>query len=87
MARLTSAQFAEWIAYFNIEPPEDQRSDALMGQLLALTGNINRAEKAEPFVPAEFMPWIEKTEPEKAETEIVDVQLQTEQLKALFKGK
>lgn len=87
MARLSSAQFAEWIAYFNIEPPEDHRSDSLMGQLLSMTGNINRAEKAAPFMPADFMPWVEIPDAEASEPVPLDVQTQTAQLKALFKGK
>lgn len=85
MKRLTSAQFAEWVAFLNIEPLEDHRNDSLLGQLLAMTGNVNRAEGAEPFDPRDFMPWIEKPVQKADEPEPIDHETQTVRLKALFK--
>lgn len=84
LRRLTSAQLAEWAAFFRIEPDADQRSDSLAAQQLAMLGNINRSEhKAEPFEPHDFMPWIEK--PVAAEVvEPLDAQQQATRLKALF---
>ena len=84
MRRLTSAQLAEWAAYFRIEPDADHRSDSLAAQQLAMLGNINRAEsKTEPFEPQDFMPWIEKPKaPETAEP--LDAQHQATRLKALL---
>jgi len=84
LRRLTSAQLAEWAAYFRIEPDADLRSDSLAAQQLAMLGNINRSEhKTEPFEPHDFMPWVEipKTEPV---VEAIDAQTQTVRLKALF---
>lgn len=84
MRRLTSAQLAEWAAFFRIEPDADQRSDSLAAQQLAMLGNINRSEhKAEPFEPHDFMPWLEK--PQAVEVvEPLDAQQQATRLKALF---
>ena len=85
MSRLTSAQFAEWIAFLNIEPLEDHRNDALLGQLLSMTGNVNRAENTEPFEPGDFMPWIERAPKKSDAVEPIDPETQTKRLMALFK--
>lgn len=84
MRRLTSAQLAEWAAFFRIEPDADFRADSLAAQQLAMLGNINRSEtKTDPFEPHDFMPWVETP---KAETvvEAIDAQTQATRLKALF---
>ena len=84
MRRLTSAQLAEWAAFFRIEPDADFRADSLAAQQLAMLGNINRSDsKTEPFEPRDFMPWIDKPKAEPVLEEI-DAQTQTERLKALF---
>ena len=84
MRRLTSAQLAEWAAFFRIEPDADFRADSLAAQQLAMLGNINRSEtKTDPFEPHDFMPWVETP---KAETvvEAIDAQTQATRLKALL---
>lgn len=81
---------AEWAAYFRIEPDADSRIDSLLAQQLAMLGNINRAEdKAEPFHPTDFMPWMEKPEATKLkdEPEPISQQDQAVRLKALFSKK
>jgi hypothetical protein len=85
LSRLSSAQFAEWVAFLNIEPLEDHRNDSLLGQLLAMTGNVNRAADTEPFDPRDFMPWIDRPSSKAEEPEPIDHETQTTRLKALFK--
>ena len=77
---------AEWAAYFRIEPDADTRNDSLLAQQLAMLGNINRsADKTEPFLPTDFMPWIKIEEPNKQdEPEPIDMKAQSIRLKALF---
>lgn len=87
---MTSAQLAEWEAYLRIEPPHDQRLEYLIGELLAMTGNINRdtESKPEPFTRLDFMPWIEKPAPKAVEQpEDLNPELQATRLRALLKGK
>jgi hypothetical protein len=87
LRRLTSAQIAEWAAFFRIEPDADARSDSLAAQQLAMLGNINRSEqKTEPFEPHDFMPWIEKPKAVQV-IEPLDAQAQATRLKALISKK
>lgn len=84
MRQLTAAQFAEWAAFFRIEPDADMRSDSLAAQQLAMLGNINRSEsKTEPFEPQDFMPWIEKPKAE-AVVAPIDSHTQSISLKAML---
>lgn len=50
-----------------------------------MTGNINRAEKTEPFDPSDFMPWVEKMPNKAQEIEQIDPETQNKRLMALFK--
>ncbi len=55
---MSSAEFAEWMAYYAIEPFGEERADLRMGILASLIANVNRDSKKqrEPFAPADFMP-------------------------------
>ena len=89
MKQLTSAQMAEWAAYFRIEPDADSRVDSLLAQQLAMLGNINRSEdKVEPFMPQDFMPWSDQQDAKlEAIEEPIDAKTQEVRLKALFSTK
>ncbi len=58
---MSSAEFAEWMAYYAIEPFGEERADLRMGVLASLIANINRDPKKqrEPFTPSDFMPRFE----------------------------
>lgn len=88
LQRLSAAQFAEWAAFFKIEPDADFRSDQLAAETLSMLGNIHRKEEAEEFTPIDFLPWVQRDMPPKEEVEQrMDVKTQNMQLKALFNKK
>jgi hypothetical protein len=52
---ITSAEFAEWLAYYSIEPFGDDLLDRQMAQLEALMANIHRdPKKGRSFKPDDF---------------------------------
>lgn len=69
-ARMSSAEFAEWMAYAALEPFGPQRDDVRAGTVAATLANIHRDRKARPspftsedFFPSEEVP--EETEDDK----------------------
>jgi hypothetical protein len=59
LARVDSAELAEWAAYYQLEPFGEGMQDQRHGMLSALIANTNRDPKTrpEPFEPHEFIPW------------------------------
>lgn len=55
--RLTVTQFAEWMAYYQVEPFSREHSDYLIAQLTALTRNINRQAGTEASKPQDYLPY------------------------------
>jgi len=57
---MTSYEFAEYIALEEISPFLEERADLRIGILCALIANVNRDAKKrpDPFVPADFMPFV-----------------------------
>lgn len=68
-ARMTYREFAEWAAYYRIEPWGEERADLRSGIQSATIANCNRGKNQQPFSPADFMPFAE-TKPESGEDEI-----------------
>jgi hypothetical protein len=62
--RMSGHEFAEWMAYYRLEPFE-QRADYRMAVLASLLANANRDEKKkpEPYTPKDFMPQAQREEP------------------------
>lgn len=63
LARTSSHELTEWIAYAQLEPLQSERGDRielLLGQLLTLTANANRDRKkrSQPYELVDFMPWL-----------------------------
>jgi len=56
--RMTSREFAEWMAFYEIEPFGDERGDLRMAILAALIANAHRDPKRRKraYKPADFMP-------------------------------
>lgn len=52
--RMSSAEFAEWVGYYEIEPFGDLRADYRAGIVASLIFNSNRVETAEPIGPDYF---------------------------------
>jgi hypothetical protein len=49
-----SAEFSEWIAFYNLEPWGDERSDYRFGVLVAALKNSWRGEDTDPYQPEDF---------------------------------
>ena len=60
--RMTSAEFAEWMAFDRIDPFGEARGDVRSGVLAALIANIHRDRKkrAEPYSALDFMPFLRR---------------------------
>lgn len=66
---LTSAQLAEWEAFYQLEPFGPQAEDVRFAQLTALIANVNRA-KGEPAVKVSDAMLGDQTKPEPTEDEL-----------------
>ena len=73
---MTASQFAQWMAYAEVEPFGPQADDIRHGQQMSLTANINRDTKARPapFTAADFMlaPPEKQKQPEETPQQIAD---------------
>ena len=67
--RISSAEYTEWLAYYQIEPWGDERADLRNGILCALTANMHRS-KGRKFKAGDFMPKFGKDK--RAATQSVD---------------
>lgn len=57
-ARISSAEFAEWMAYAQLEPFGQGREDTRAGVIASLIANANRDtdKRSTPFGPEDFFP-------------------------------
>lgn len=57
-ARISSAEFAEWMAYAELEPFGQGREDVRAGVIASLIANVNRDadKRSTPFEPFDFFP-------------------------------
>jgi len=64
LASMSSSQFAEWMAFYAVEPFGEIRQELRHGQHLSLMANINRdaEKKKEPFSAADFMNYVDLPE-------------------------
>ncbi len=54
--RMSSAEYAEWIAFMGLEPIGEVRADLRAGIVASTIANVNRGKRQKPFKPADFMP-------------------------------
>lgn len=88
LARVSSRELSEWMAYAELEPfgsPRSDRLEALAGQELTLLANVNRdpKKKSAPYRIEEFMPWLEIRKPAQSWQEQLAI---AEMLNSLFGG-
>ncbi len=58
---MSSREFTEWMAFFQLQPYGEWRADFRTASLMALIANVNRdPNKSKEFTPQEFMPTFEK---------------------------
>lgn len=55
--RLNAREFAEWIAYWNIEPWGEERADLRAGIIAATVANAAPFRSGRSFAASEFMPF------------------------------
>ncbi len=60
MARCNSRQFAEWQAYYQLEPWGEERADLRAGIIASTIANVNRGKGQRAFTPSDFMPEFNK---------------------------
>lgn len=58
------AEYLAWQAYYEIEPFGEMRADSRSGMICATMANIKRGPDTDAYSPADFMPYLEKPEPE-----------------------
>lgn len=61
---MSSAEFAEWMAYYTLEPFGEERADLRMAVLASLIANANRDPKRRKraYAPKDFMPQFDRPE-------------------------
>lgn len=88
--QISSAEFTEWLAFYELEPFGDQVADMRHGTAAALLANVNRngKEKPEPYRAADFIQWGElcEAEPEAEPTLLDDPVAQSNLIRAAMFG-
>lgn len=72
---MTSAEFTEWQAYYNLEPFGELVADQRHGVATSLLANLNRDSKArpKPYTADDFIHWRDTgNEPVEAEPVLLD---------------
>jgi len=66
---MSSREFAEWLAYSQLEPFDELRADLRAGIVASTVANVYRdtSVRAEAFQPNDFMPFARKPESEPEE--------------------
>jgi hypothetical protein len=86
---MSSREFAEWMAFFQLEPYGEWREDFRFANLMALISNVmTRSNDSDPITPVEdFMPDFEKALDEmQAQEEIPKHQRVWDKIKSRFSG-
>ena len=58
--RCDAREFAEWMAFYRLEPWGEQRGDLRIGILAAVVANMFRKKGRRALQPVDFMPKFEK---------------------------
>lgn len=62
---MSSREFAEWLAFFRLQPYGEMREDFRFARLMALLANVNRdPDTSREFTHEDFMPKFEDPEPD-----------------------
>ncbi len=62
MRKISSREFADWMAYDRIEPFGEMRADLRSGIIAAAVVNVNRGRGQKPFPASDFMPKFDEPE-------------------------
>ena len=81
LGRIESDELTEWMAFYQLEPFGDMRADLRSGVVAATFANANRSKNAKAFTPEDFMPYVDRPEPQ------VDTRLNVIKFKTMFAHK
>jgi hypothetical protein len=66
---ISSAEFAEWAAYYALEPFGDRVADVRAGTITAVLANVHKSKNTPVYGPLDFYTWTkEPDKPEQAPT-------------------
>ena len=71
LAEISSAQFAEWLAYARLEPWGEERADLRAGIVASTIANVNRGKGQKAYNPQDFMPKFEQETEEEARARLI----------------
>ncbi len=69
LGAMSARQFADWVAYYGLEPWGEWRSDLRAGIVASTIANIHRKTKTTAFTAQDFMPFEERAPIAEAEIE------------------
>jgi hypothetical protein len=55
MGQMSALEFAEWMAYYSLEPFGERRADYRSAQIVQMIANVNRT-RGEPYPLSDFLP-------------------------------
>jgi hypothetical protein len=88
--QVSSAEFTEWLAFYELEPFGDLVADMRHGTAAALLANVNRNAEArpEPYRAADFIQWgdLSEAQPEAEPTLLEDPVAQSNLIRAAMFG-
>lgn len=90
MREIDSAEFTEWLAYYDIEPFGERIADMRAGGITSAVYNVNRdtRKRPEPFRLLDFIPWVSEAQPEASEAVLLgDADAQSSLISAALFGK
>ncbi|WP_425129434.1 phage tail assembly protein T [Burkholderia vietnamiensis] len=64
---MTSAEFVEWMAFFDMEPWGSHIDDLRAGTIASMVANVNRdtEKRPDPYEPLHFITWNDRRASEK----------------------
>jgi hypothetical protein len=91
MGHMSALEFAEWMAYYSLEPFGERRADYRSAQIVQMIANVNRGADTGPYPLSDFLPdeiAAEADEPEDEPEENWQAQIQVaEMITAAYGGK
>lgn len=71
LGELSTRQFDEWLAFYQIEPWGEERGDVRAGIIASTIANVNRdpKQRRQPYSPKDFMPVYDRPPQEAQSTE------------------
>lgn len=59
---VSSAEFAEWAAYYSLEPFGDRVADVRAGTITAVLANVHKSKDTPAYNPLDFYTWTQEPE-------------------------